>query len=184
MRGFKLVSAAVVSGSVMMLAILPVAGASAKKVLEIVNSGNPVATGSAANTAFFLGGCFVHEEGTVTVNGGSKDVMKDTGLEQFECEGGGSVSGLITETQLTTSGKTKTAGTITITKEPGPCVYEFKTFKGSIGVPGEIYWEGTTKGKLNKTASDKTKGACATKVEEPYIMTDEEGEGAPLHDEL
>lgn len=183
MRGFKLLGMGAVAGVVMMLAVLPVSGAFAGKVLQLTVNGKPVSDGSAAHTLFALGSCTVFEEGNVAVNGSAKDVLKNTGLEFFECEGGASESGLITELVLQDSGKIKTAGIVSVTK-PGPCVYEFKTFKGTFEVPGQIIVSGTTKGKLNKTASNKTKKACATKVEEPYVIVGAEGEDNPLSDEL
>jgi hypothetical protein len=163
MRGFKPLSACLIA--VLVFVVLPATEASAGKVLILTNEAKEVPNGTPADSGLFLGGCIVFSEGVLTVNHTSKDKQTATKNGLVECsEPGESVSGVITEAQLGTSGKFALIGKISIAK-PGPCIYEFSKFKSKFTVPGTVIVEGSTSGKLNKAGSSKT---CEKKLTESY----------------
>lgn len=68
----------------------------------------------------------------------------------LECPNQGeSISGLISEIQLKSSGSATLKGTITVS-EPGPCSYAFKNPKATFAPPGFLWFEGKATGKLAK----------------------------------
>jgi hypothetical protein len=145
-----------------MLVLLSASGASAAKLLVMTEGEvpTPVAVGAPGDTGLVLGGCIVFTEGTVTVNGAAKDKVTATKNAAAECEEGVSISGVITETVLASSGKASLIGKIALT-QPGPCIYEFSKFKAKFSVSSSLFFHGTTSGKLNKASSAKT---CAKKA--------------------
>jgi hypothetical protein len=160
----------------MMLVVIPASGASAAKLLVLSHEKVPVANGSAGDEGLQLGECGIFSTGTVVENGASKVKFAETSSEAAECPAGETISGHFTEAELKSSGKSALKGTITITKEAGPCVYNFTKFKSTFTVgteaePGFLFMKGETSGKLNKELSSKTKGACEKKLVRKWFST-------------
>lgn len=150
MRGFKLVGACLTA--VLLFAVLPVASASAGKVLILSNEEHEVATGAPTDAGLFMGGCVGFSEGVLSVNHAAKDKITTTKSGTVECsEEGVSEAGTISETVLATNGKASMVGKVSITK-PGSCTYEFSKFKGAFAIPGLVVFEGSAKGKLSKSS--------------------------------
>jgi len=180
MKGTRLAFTAV-GALALMLAVLPVSGASAAKLLELSTAGTPVANGSPGDVGLVIAECGIFSDGTVTANGAAKDTLKATSASNPECPKGVSISGIISETELGATGKAKLTGSITVT-EPGPCVYVFTKFKPTFAVPGFVTLEGTSAGKLSKALSSKT---CEKKSTQSYFAdATSEVFGEPFEDAL
>jgi hypothetical protein len=169
-RSVKMALPAVVA----VLALVPAAPAvAAAKKLVLKASGTTVSNGSKGSIGITIDECGIFSNGTVVTNSAPKDVLKGTTSSNPECpKAGESISGLITELQLKTSGAATLKGSITISR-PGPCSYAFKNPKGTFEVPGFVFVEGTSKGKLVKGSSKscaKTDVATyfATAAKEPF----------------
>jgi hypothetical protein len=150
-----------------MLAALALAGltagaaAAAPKGLNLEVGKAPVANGSPAFAGFLVGECIEFSEGTVTVNGKSKDKAAFTKVSSNECVGE-SLSGMITSAQVTTAGVASFKATLVLTK-PGPCLYAIKKFTVSFPVPGEALGSGEAEAKAGKGSSK----SCTKSVKLP-----------------
>lgn len=170
MKGTRLVGVALVALA-MMLVVIPASGASASKLLVLSHEGIPIANGSAGDEGLQLGECGLFSIGTIVENGASKVKFAETSTEAAECPEGESISGKFDEAELKASGKSALKGTITITKEAGPCVYNFTKFKSTFEVPGFLFMKGESKGKLDKVLSNPTKGVCEKKIIRKWFST-------------
>jgi hypothetical protein len=151
----------------LLLAAATASGASAAKVLEITEGGNPVAKGTPAFAGIAIVGCVSYTEGKVIVNGKGKDKVGFKGSPAAECNGEDTLSGGITEASISTSGTAAYKAKLTVSEE-GPCVYEVTKFTVDYTVPGKALTHGEANAKLNKKASSLT---CA-KTQELPLETD------------
>lgn len=116
---------------------------------------------------FYLSGagsCELGLNGALTSNGQPTDTASFTGYNYYYCEGAvGGHSGFVEEIQLTSKGKLTVKASPPLTVEaPGPCVYEIKTFKGKVGLPGTLLGVALSgKFTLNRTLSAAT---CTKKI--------------------
>jgi hypothetical protein len=170
MKGSRFVGV-VVLALAMMLVVIPASGALAAKHLVLSSEGTPVANGSTGDETLQVGKCSIVNVGTILENKASKVKLMETSTEEAECPAGETISGGFTEAELKSSGKSALKGTITITKAAGPCVYSFTKWKSTFKVPGFVFMEGETAGKLNKEASSKTKGVCEKKLTEKWFSS-------------
>jgi hypothetical protein len=161
MKATKFAGAALLA-LVSALMLLPGAASAASSPLILEQEGVQVSNGSPAAIGLGLGECGLVSTGTVAANDAATDKITASHSSSPECPAGESISGVITEESLSSKGKGALIGTITLTK-PGPCVYEFKKWKGAFEIGGFARLEGKVGGKLNKLASNKTKGVCAKK---------------------
>jgi hypothetical protein len=138
--------------AVILLAMLPTASASAAaKDLILKEAGVTVANGSSGSVGITVNECGLFSNGKVTANDATSDILKDTTSSNPECPSAGeSISGLITETKLTSAGKATMKGTITVALS-ATCSYEFKNPKlNAFKPPTSLLLEGKNTGKLKK----------------------------------
>jgi hypothetical protein len=133
--------------------LLSASPALAASKLQLEAGGVPVAAGSASSVGFVVEECGIFSNGAVVTNGEAKDVLSGTSSSEAECpHAGEAISGLITETQIKSSGAVKMKGTIDVALA-GNCTYAFKNPKGATTFPGFATVHGTAKGKLVKGSS-------------------------------
>lgn len=135
-----------------LVAVLPATPAvAAAKKLVLMSNEVPVAAGSPASVGLLVDKCGIFSNGKVATNSAPKDVLTGTSSSNAECSGGESISGLITESQLSSKGTGKLVGSINLTM-PGSCTYTFKSPKVTFPTSGFLFFEGSAKGKLAKAA--------------------------------
>ncbi len=155
MRRFKAWGASVLA--VLGLGAITAGGASAN-MLVLKTEGIAAKKGSLAREADFVfpGKCVqMAEEGKLVANSQSTDKLTFKPAVVSECGVPGySISGGVRTVLLGASGKAvfDTSPTVTLS-EPGPCVYEYKKFKGFLEPPFSVT-EGEVTGILNKKASN------------------------------
>lgn len=188
-------------GGLLLLAALLVAAipasASAKTLVQLteepaVGEVVPAPAGAVAHTVVTidqLDGCGADAEGTVGTNPSSKVVVTATtvGAEGYEhCRAGSGVteSGHLESTTWESSGTVKIKGALKLTfgTAPTACIYEFKKFKpeAKITFPTVTGLKGATTGKLNKTESNKTKGACEKSMTTEFKLNVLDNEAEPF----
>jgi len=169
MKGHKPFGSGVLVAVALLLVAIP-ASASAKTSLQFTEAGKPAPTGAKATVQLLVDNCLAENSGTLGENPATKVVVKTptptfSGCLEEEWVGSGSVEEMTWES----SGKLKIKAHITI-EQPGPCVYEFTKFNNDgFAPPGSTYSQGETTGKLNKTASSRTKGLCAKKLTSEFL---------------
>jgi len=139
------------------LALIPATAVAGKAPLELEHGGTPVATGSPGSVGLLLAECGIFFNGKVTSNNAATDVITTTSSSNPECnEPTETISGSITEAQLTAKRKAELKGTVHVRFATGPCEYTFTKWKASFSVPGFAFPEGAADGKLVKGTSAKT----------------------------
>lgn len=177
MRGIKLFGTGLLTVCMLMLAVLPVSGASATKapkLLRLTEDGGtrtaPAEAGAAAGVFVDpTSGCDIESGGHLTRNSAKTVTMVTTGAEvEVVCNSPNeSESGGITEVSLSAKGKVKIKAHLDIT-EPSGCEYIFTRFKpGKLAIPGLAQTEGTVNGKWAKGASK----SCAKSVTEKFVVS-------------
>ncbi|HTZ87982.1 MAG TPA: hypothetical protein VMB05_15045 [Solirubrobacteraceae bacterium] len=165
-RGIKVALGTVAA----ILAVVPTSPALAVKnlVLTEEEGTKTAAPGSRAEVVFTLGEqCYLISVGTVVTNGAPKDVLTGTTTTQAQCPFSSTkISGLITETVLSSKGTGNLTGSITLTPSES-CSYVFKNPKSDIEIPGWILFGGTTTGKLVKGSSK----SCAPEDVERFVVS-------------
>jgi hypothetical protein len=179
MRTRKSIGGAVLVVVAMLLVAIP-ASASAKTVLEFTEEGNAAPKGAPAFAVLSVGQeCNSTSTGTLGEDPAKKVVSTYTALaEAPECEVGRSQTGHVEEEAWEANLKLKVKAHVEISY-PGTCVYLYTKFTPEpFEVPGfGALAIGTTTGKLNKEASNKTKGACEKKKTEQFFTYVKDAEG-------
>ena len=158
MRRFKVLGLAIVA--MLALTAATAGAASAKSGLAIKEpSGPPVAPGATAVAVIGVEGCNLYTEGTLTSNRKSSDKAAFSVDINNECTGSATISGSTSSLKIGLTGKMQFKTNKLEVTLPGPCVYAIKKYEVPFTVGGYTYGEGTTTGKLNKTASNPS---CAT----------------------
>jgi hypothetical protein len=165
MRRIKPIGAAGFLALAMVLAIIPVSGASAAKLLQLKVEGVPVANGSPGDVGIQVGECIQYDSGTVGTNDAATVVLTENAVSFTECSAGETISGSLKEAKWSASRNVTVKGPLTLSV-PGPCVYKFATFKGKFEIPGAAVFEGTTVGALVKKGSNPS---CALKASQPVV---------------
>ena len=134
-----------------MLAVLPASpAAAAAKKLVLKSAGTAVANGSPGSIGITVQECGIFSNGKVVTNNSAKDLVTGTTSSNTECPAPGeSISGLIKEAQLKSSGSSVLKGEIDVT-EPGPCIYAFKNPKAKFTPGSFLLFEAAMTGKLAK----------------------------------
>lgn len=178
MKRFKVLGVGFLAVCALSLVALPVSAAWAKTkpVLQLNEGENAAANEAYTNlyAEFVNAECRTRNYGNLTGNDAAT-VKAVTTENQDECseeaeEIGTSVEGSLEKAEITTTGKLTLTGSLTVTLKAGhpdgPCKYVFSKWKLTSKVPGPVGWGGKIKAKLDKTGSNKTKGACASTLEE------------------
>jgi hypothetical protein len=180
MKGMKGLGAALLTALALTVAVLPASSAfAAAKTLTLTSSEAPVANGSPGDTGLLIAECVLFAEGTVSGNGTSKVKLTGSKAASAECPEGESISGTVTEAQLSSKGTISLKAAIDLTLA-GPCIYAFKSIKSTFSVPGSVNFEGTAVGKLSKKGSAPT----CTKTTSQFYAGDAAPEpfGEPFQD--
>lgn len=160
-----------------MLAVLPASPAVAAAKLVLKKAGTVEANGSPATLGFVVAECGIFSDGKLVTNSAPKDILKSTSSSNAECPGAGeSISGLITETQMGSTGKVVLKGSITW-HQSASCAYVFKSPKSTFKVPGFASFEGSATGKLAKGSS---KSCAKTSVQTWFADATGEDFGEPF----
>jgi hypothetical protein len=167
MRGLKLALpvAAIAIGAMMFASSALAAGP-----LVLKDEGKTVARGSKTENRFTSAkGCEIAFFGEVVINKWSPDVLSGTSSAYASCEEKEEkISGLITETWLTSQGTAILQGSITLSTSAS-CSYVFKNLKGTFGVPGFAFVKlAPATGKLTESSSK----SCAPEVTEQFWSLD------------
>jgi hypothetical protein len=152
-----------------MLALVPASAFAGKAPLVLEHEGTPAADGSPGSIGINIEECGLFSNGKVVTNDSATDVLSGTSSSEPECaEPGVSISGLITQAKLESSGKAGLTGSITIKYAAGPCEYTFTKFKASFRPGGYAFPEGTASGKVVKGTSASS---CAKKESGKFLFT-------------
>lgn len=171
MKGHKPFGGGVLLVVALLLAAIPASAAAKASLLQFTEAGKPAAKGAAATLILSVGEeCSSFAEGKLGEDPAKKVETTASALEFTSCEEGFSQTGYVEEETWESNGKLKIKADVEITgpgtKGPGPCVYTYTKFKADeLSIPGIVAGQGKADGKLNKTASSKTKGECAKKTE-------------------
>jgi len=164
----------------LVLAAASASSAAAAEVLEIEEGSTPVLKGTVATAGLEIDGCLQFTQGTITVNGKSKDAASFNDFLHEECAPGVSERGDVKSVQISTAGVASFKADLKLTTAEN-CVYPITKFTVHFVVPGEAVGGGEGTGKLDKPVS-KT-GCAATKtfpleaavsatVLEPFLLED------------
>ena len=179
MRGFKIARVGVPLIAVLLLAAIP-AGASAKpQLLQLTEEGQPAKAGAVSVGVLVLGEsgkfCTDKTEGTLGENPAKKVLATYTANKSRSCATEWSETGMLESETWESNGKLKITASVEIA-QPGPCVYKYTKFKATEFEPNETAAGGETSGKLNKTLSNPTKGACVKKLTKHFLVSAEDEE--------
>jgi hypothetical protein len=174
MRGNKLFGSGLLLVFALLLAAIPASASAKAALLQFNEESGPAKNGAPAVSTINIGQeCAAKSEGTVVETPAKNVVVKAPTPKSTSCSKAGvSDSGRVEETTWSSKGKLKIKAAVEIKYATGPCVYAFTKYTTpQLTFPGYTFVKGETTGKLNKTASSKTKGACEKTLTKQYSLS-------------